>query len=139
MDQLLVTGGGSIHCPRCTAHSSRTGLQCGRPALRASTTQKCQFHGGRGSGPRTPEGWARIAAARTISGFETKAARAERSAALARLSQLEDAARVLGMVEGPRIRGRKANGYVPVRTVEDIKRMMLGDLPHRNKGVVQAG
>ena len=107
-------------CPRCTARSSRTGLQCGRPALKTSTTQKCQFHGGRGSGPKTAEGKARIAAAHTKHGRETKAKKAEQSADAARISQLEDALYVLQMTDAPRSRGRKALGYVPVRTIEDV-------------------
>jgi hypothetical protein len=77
----LVTAGGKIKCLRCTAKSSRTKQQCGRPALKTSKTQKCQFHGGRSSGPKTPEGKARIAASHTVHGADSKSARAERSAA----------------------------------------------------------
>ena len=134
MELTILTGGGRIECLRCTARSSRTGKQCGRPALKTSMSQKCQFHGGRGSGPKTAEGKARIAAAHTIHGQETKAVRAERSAASARLSQLEDAMHVLGMTSETRCRGRKAQGYVPVKTLADVKRMVLDDLLHRNKG-----
>lgn len=137
MNPVLIIAGGRIQCQRCTARSSRTGEQCGRPALKVSKTQKCQFHGGRGSGPKTAEGKARIAAAHTIHGQETKAARAERSAASARLSQFEDAMHVLGMTSEPRNRGRKAQGYVPVRTMADVKRMMIDDLLHRNRDSVE--
>jgi hypothetical protein len=49
----LTTAGGRIKCLRCTAQSSRTKEQCARPALNSSRTQKCQFHGGRQSGPKT--------------------------------------------------------------------------------------
>jgi hypothetical protein len=45
---LLSVAGSSSQCARCTAMSKRTKEQCGRPALKASKTQKCQFHGGRG-------------------------------------------------------------------------------------------
>ena len=58
---LLSTAGGRIRCARCTAQSSRSKQQCGRPTLKTSKTQKCQFHGGgltsgtyflsRGNGP----------------------------------------------------------------------------------------
>ena len=137
MKNNLFTAGGRIQCPRCTARSSRTGEQCGRPALKVSKTQKCQFHGGRGSGPKTAEGKARIAAAHTVHGQETKAAREERSAASARLSQFEDAMHVLGMTSDPRNRGRKAQGYVPVRTMADVKRMVIDDLLHRDRGSVE--
>lgn len=122
---------------RCTARSSRSGLQCGRPALKSSHGAKCQYHGGRGSGPKTPEGRASIAAARTQHGRETRQARAERSAASAKLSQLDDAARLLGMMDGPRTRGRKANGYVPLKTLDDVKQMVAADLLHSDSGVVR--
>lgn len=133
----MITAGGKIQCPRCTAHSSRTGQQCGRPALKVSKTQKCQYHGGRSTGPKTAEGKARIAAAHTEHGQETKALRAERSAASAILSQLEDAMHVLGMTSAVRSRGRKAQGYVPVKTVADVKRMVIDDFLRRNKGSVE--
>ena len=137
MKNNLVTAGGKIQCPRCTAHSSRTGEQCGRPALKVSKTQKCQYHGGRGSGPKTAEGKARIAAVHRVHGQETKAARAERSVASAKISQLEDAMHVLGMTSAVRSRGRKSLGYVPVKTVADVKRMVINDFLHRNRGSVE--
>ena len=128
MDEpIMSAAGGKIRCLRCTARSTRTGLQCRRPALKVSRTQKCQFHGGRSPGPKTAEGRLRIAAAHTIHGRETKVAREDRSAASARLGRLVDAARVLGMINGPRSRGRKAAGYVPVGTLEDIRQMVQGD------------
>jgi hypothetical protein len=60
--QYLITGGGKITCLRCTATSSRTKVQCGRPAIKTSRTQKCQFHGGR---PHTAEVLKRISEANT--------------------------------------------------------------------------
>ena len=127
MQYLLLTANGKITCLRCTARSSRTGNQCGRPALKVSKTQKCQFHGGRGSGPKTAEGRARIAAARTIHGEQTMEAVAAHSAASARLSRLEDALVILGMIKSERKAGRKALGYVPVLTVNDVCRMVAED------------
>ena len=55
MESSLLTAGGKISCLRCTAKSTRTKLQCGRPALKASKTQKCQFHGGSSTGPKTEQ------------------------------------------------------------------------------------
>jgi hypothetical protein len=130
-EPTLLTGGGKIRCSRCTARSTRSGLQCGRPALKSSRTGKCQFHGGRGSGPKTTEGRASIAAARTVHGRETRQVRSERAAASAKLSRLEDAAYVLGMMDGPRTRGRKANGYVPLRTMGNVRKMVTADLLNR--------
>lgn len=134
MNQHLITAAGKIQCLRCTARSSRTGLQCGRPALKTSRTQRCSTHGGRSTGPKTAEGKTRIAALHTEHGRETRAKRAERSAASAHLSRLEDAACLLGMMTGPRGRGRKASGYVPVQTIEQVRQMMLDDVLNPVKG-----
>ena len=76
---LLSVAGSSSQCARCTAMSKQTKKQCGRPALKVSKTQKCQFHGGRGSGPKTPEGRQRVAQAHTVHGRETRQIRQERS------------------------------------------------------------
>ncbi len=122
---ILRTGGGRINCPRCLATSTRTGQQCGRPALKASNTQKCQFHGGRGSGPKTPEGRARIAEAHTVHGNETRTLRASRAQASRRLAQLEDAMHVLGLTSAGRLPGRKPTGYVALTSVEDVVRRLL--------------
>lgn len=131
MNPNPLTAGEKIQCLRCTARSQRTGQQCGRPALKTSKTQKCGRHGGLSTGPKTAEGKARIAALHTVHGQETRAKRAERSAASARLSQLEDAGYLLGLMTGPRGRGRKARGYVPVKTLEDATRLMLDNCLHR--------
>ncbi|NBQ69529.1 MAG: hypothetical protein EBU46_12170 [Nitrosomonadaceae bacterium] len=69
-------------------------------------------------------------------GNETKYQRVLRAAASAKLSQLEDAGYLLGMMSGPRIRGRKAADYVPIRSIEDIRKMMELEL-HTNRGVVR--
>jgi len=130
--KYLLTASGKIQCLRCTAKSSRTGVQCGRPAIRSSKTQKCQFHGGRSSGPKTAEGKARIAAAHTVHGQETNTARAERSVGSARLSRIEDAMYLLEMTTAPRTRGRKARGYVPVKTLDDVRLMVLDSVLHPN-------
>jgi hypothetical protein len=88
-------------------------------------TQKCQFHGGRGSGPKTEEGRRCIAAAHYKHGESSKAARAEYSKTAAKLNQLEDALYILGLSSAPRTRGRKPRGYKPLRTVHDVLKSML--------------
>ena len=128
MQSTLLTAGSRITCLRCTAQSSRTGNQCGRPALKTSRTQKCQFHGGRGSGPKTAEGKTRIAAAHTKHGEYSKEAAATLSASLAKLSQLEDALHVLKMTSVKRSPGRKPNGYTPVKTVQEVCELLLDTL-----------
>ena len=139
MARTMTTANGKIQCLRCTASSSRTGVQCSRPALKSSKTQKCQYHGGRSTGPKTAKGKDHIAAAHTVHGQETSAARAERSAGSARLSRIEDAAYLTGLITGPRTKGRKARGYVPVKTLDDVRQMVLDSSLHPNSGVVRSG
>ena len=47
MNRYFLIAGGRIKCRQCLAKSSRTGNQCQRPALAATTSQKCQYHVGR--------------------------------------------------------------------------------------------
>ena len=126
--ELFVTlAGGGIRCLRCTASSTRTKLQCGRPALKASRTQKCQFHGGR---PHKADALQRISEANFLHGEATKAAKQQYRHDSALIHELEDAIQVLKMGEGPRIRGRKPMGYKPVLTQADVVRMVQERLLH---------
>lgn len=127
----LTTAGGRIQCLRCMAKSTRTHDQCRRPALKTSKTQKCQYHGGRSTGPKTAEGKARVAAAHHVHGEATKAARAGYSRSSARLTQLEEGLHVLGAATGTRTRGRKPSGYNPIKNLEDVRRMVIDDFLHR--------
>ena len=137
--ELLITAGGRLVCARCTAKSKTTGLQCGRPALKTSATQKCQFHGGRSTGPKSPEGRQRIANAHYRHGESSKAARQAYSKASANLRRLEEAMYVLGMTTAPHTRGRKPLGYTPVRTMRDVHEMVLDMELHRNNGSNEGG
>jgi hypothetical protein len=105
--KYLLTGGGRITCLRCSAQSTRTKMQCGRPAIKTSRTQKCQYHGGR---PHTSETLKRISEANTLHGQSTKAAKDQYRLDAALIHELEDAVHVLKMGEGPRIRGPKPKG-----------------------------
>ena len=125
---FLVTAGGNIRCLRCTASSSRKKQQCGKPALKVSTTQKCQTHGGR---PHSPEVLHRISEANTLNGKSTKAAKEQYRQDAVHILQLEDAMRVLKMAEGPRMRGRKPNGYRGVYSQADVVRMISEMLLYR--------
>jgi len=60
--------------PRCGA-KTRKGTACQAPAMRNG---RCQLHGGKSTGPRTPEGIERIRRAATKHGWYSKAAKAER-------------------------------------------------------------
>ena len=124
-----ILGGGRIFCLRCTAQSTRTKLQCGKPAMKSSKTQKCTHHGGRSKGATTAEGKQRMINANLTHGQSTMAAREEHSKVSARLSMLEDCLYLLGMTTAPRIRGRKPAGYVPVRSLDDVKRVLRGLTP----------
>ena len=104
----LCTAGNKIHCRRCQATSKLTRLQCGAPAL--SGKRVCRFHGGRSTGPRTEAGKARIAAALTVHGHSTRQAQRELSEELVQLAILEETGRLVGLITGPRSRGRRP-GY----------------------------
>jgi hypothetical protein len=131
MVALLITAGGKIICTRCTALSIRSGMQCRRPALKSSKSKKCQFHGGGPlSGKQSVAGRRRISQAKYKHGESSKGARAQYSKASAFLRQLEDAMYVLGMTTAPRTRGRKPNGYSPVRSIQDIKELILDNQKH---------
>jgi hypothetical protein len=123
----LLTGGGKITCLRCTAKSTRTKLQCGRPAIKTSRTQKCQYHGGR---PHSEETLKRISEANTIHGEATKAAKDQYRHDSALMHELENAIAVLKMGSGPKIRGPKPKGYRPVNTQDDVARMIRERLLH---------
>ena len=125
----LTLAGGRIRCLRCMARSTRTKLQCGKPAMRSSKTQKCTHHGGRSKGAITAEGKQRIIDANLTHGQSTRFAREEHSKVSARLSMLEDCLYVLGITTEPRIRGRKPTGYVPVRTIDDVREVLRGLTP----------
>lgn len=131
-EQYLITAGGNIRCLRCTARSTRSKLQCAKPALKSSTTQKCQAHGGR---PHSAETLRRISEANTLHGESTKAAKEQYRQDAVFIRQLEDAMRVLKMGEGPRMRGRKPAGYRGIYSAEDVVRMLRERQEQRYSGV----
>ena len=124
----LTTAGGKIKCLRCTARSSRTKQQCGKPALKVSTTQKCQVHGGR---LHSYETLRRISEANMLHGECTKAAKEQYRQDAGLIRQLEDAVRVLKMAGGPSMRGRKPAGYKSLQTVDDVVRLITKRALHR--------
>ena len=68
---------------------TRAGQQCKAPAM---TNGRCRMHGGASTGPRTPEGLARLRAARMRTGLHTADMVALRRA----LAALRRAARLCG-------------------------------------------
>ena len=69
--------GGRISAPRCMAFSKRSKLQCKKAALTGKRV--CMFHGGKSTGPVTDDGRKRCAIAKTVHGYETRAAREYRA------------------------------------------------------------
>lgn len=97
----------------CGAFIKRTGQYCGKPASPSSSM--CRGHGGLSTGPRTEEGKARIATAKTIHGRETRALRRLRSQICHDLRRVEDAMFAEGLIHGPRTRGRKPTLWARTR------------------------
>ena len=118
--------------------SKNTREQCKKPALKISRTRKCQFHGGRGSGPKTAEGKARIGAAHLVHGNETNQRKLERSEGSLRMAQLEDVAHAIGLITATRTTGRKPAGYRPIRTLEEAKAWVVEDALRLVKAVSDA-
>ena len=137
-ENYLITAGGRITCLRCTALSKHTRLQCAKPALKISRTQKCGHHGGKSTGPKTAEGKARIGAAHLVHGNETNERRLERSQGSLRMSQLEDVMQTVGMTTATRTTGRKPSGYRPIRTLEEAKAWVVEDALRQVKAVSDA-
>ena len=67
----------------------------------------CRTHGGKSTGPKTPKGRERCAAAKTVHGKETRAKRAEYREKMKEIYELEELGRAMGMIVGPRTAGRK--------------------------------
>ena len=101
----FLTLGGRIRCRQCRAKAKHSGQRCLKPAMRDKNV--CRTHGGASRGPRTVQGRARCAAAKTVHGTDSRKMRAERRVTLAELQELEALAFSLGMMTGQRTRGPK--------------------------------
>jgi hypothetical protein len=125
---FLVTAGTRIKCLRCMAKSSRTGVQCAKPALRISPKQLCGHHGGR---PHTAKTIERISRANTVHGECSKVAKQQYRDESVLIHELQDALYVLKMASGPRIRGRKPTGFRGVYSEADVIKMIHERVLHR--------
>ena len=76
------------------------------------------------NGPRTAEGLQRIAQAQLKHGAYSKAGLEAKHAESIQLRQLEDIARLVGMIQGPRMRGAKPRGYKAIRSMEAVKALV---------------
>jgi hypothetical protein len=109
-EQYLITAGGKICCRRCKAQSSRTKLQCSKPALKGKAV--CGHHGGYSTGPRSKEGKDRIRAAHFKHGGETLEAKAERNTKSLMFRYLTDIGNHCNMFyKQLKTRGRPPSGY----------------------------
>ena len=69
--------GGRISAPRCHTLSKRSQMQCRKAALNSKHVR--MFHGSKSTGPVTEDGRKRCAIAKTVNGYETRAAREYRA------------------------------------------------------------
>ena len=116
-EPYLNTAGGKIRCRRCKAQSSRTKLQCSKPALKGKAV--CGHHGGLSTGPRSKEGKDRIRAAHLTHGDETLAAKAERSAKSVMFRYLTDIGNHVNLFYTQlKTRGRPPSGYTQLNLTD---------------------
>jgi len=109
-EPYLTTAGGKIRCRRCKAQSSRTKLQCYKPALKGKSV--CGHHGGYSTGPKSKEGKDRIRATHLKHGEETQKAKAERSEKSLMFRYLTDLGNHCTMFyKQLKTRGRPPSGY----------------------------
>lgn len=112
-EKFLITAGGKIKCLRCRAKSCRTKEQCRNPALKNSRTNKCKWHGGMSTGPRTPEGIKRIQNKHFKHGERAKNSVELASKKSLMFLMLEELGHHVNMFpsNSSRTRGRKPNGF----------------------------
>jgi hypothetical protein len=105
--------------------SKHSQVQCKKAALKGRRV--CRTHGGKSTGPKTPEGRQRCAQAKTVHGIETRQGRTARSLTSSRLAVLESVGFALNLLSGTRTRGRKPNriGEVYPELQASLKRMLL--------------
>jgi hypothetical protein len=91
-DAMILLAGGRIVARRCHAKCKATQQQCRCPAVKGY--EVCRVHGSRG-GPKTSEGRARCAKAKTVHGRETRAIREKAAQSTRRIRATKLAIRIL--------------------------------------------
>jgi hypothetical protein len=76
------------------------------------------------NGPRFAEGKQRIAQAQLKHGAFSKAGIEAKHSESIKLRQLEDAAHLIGLIQGPRTRGCKPRGYKAITTIKAVKALI---------------
>jgi hypothetical protein len=92
-----------------------------KPQVRA---EGCTLVKVKWNGPRTAEGRQRIAQAQLKHGAFSKAGLEAKHAEAIQLRQLEDIAVLIGMIQGPRMRGAKPRGYKAITSMEAVKALV---------------
>ncbi len=131
-EKYLITAGGKIRCRRCKAQSSRTKLQCSKPALKGKAV--CGHHGGYSTGPKSKEGKDRIRATHWKHGEETQKAKAERSAKSVMLRYLTDLGNHCSLFyKQLKTRGRPPSGYkqLDLNNPEQLAMVICKTLPSK--------
>ena len=131
-EQYLITAGGKIYCRRCKAQSSRTKLQCSKPALKGKAV--CGHHGGLSTGPQSKAGKERIRAAHLKHGGETLEAKAERRSKSLMFRYLLDLGNHVGLFyKQLKTRGRPPSGYsqLDLTDPEQLALAILKTLPKK--------
>ena len=108
----------SYGAKQCAAKSKRSKERCKNPS--AFGTASCRMHGAVAYEKR-PRGKSH---GRYMHGKRTLEAQLEQSATSRRLQQIEDAMHLLGMTAANRSRGRKANGYRKVTSLDEIREII---------------
>ena len=101
--------------------TEKDGVKQGKPQVR---NEGCTLVKVKWSGPRTAEGRQRIAQAQLKHGAYSRANLVAKHAEGIQLRQLEDIAVLIGMIQGPRIRGAKPRGYRPITSMEAVKALV---------------
>lgn len=112
----------SYGAKQCAAKSKRSKERCKNPA--AFGTASCRMHGAVAYEKR-PRGKSH---GRYMHGKRTLEAQLEQSATSRTLQQIEDAMHLLGMTTAKRSRGRKANGYYKITSLDKIKKTLKSRL-----------
>ena len=108
--------------PRCGART-RSGRACLAPAIRGK--RRCRMHGGRSTGPRTPEGLARSRRARWKHGRFSEETRRERAAAVLAVPAGTP------ITLGTRFVVRVERVFEPFNTMKSRKSTFVQEIPHR--------
>ena len=87
-------------------------------------TEKFALKTAKWNGPRTAEGRQRIAQAQLKHGAYSKAGLEAKHAESIQLRQLEDIAYLTGLIQGPRTRGCKPQGYKAITSMEAVKALV---------------